>query len=238
MGEGALAGRADALNNRRRTAPHRICRRERACPSVDFSPASTAIIVIAAVFIATTATLAFAHEAELLVGRSAAGQIKIVADLHHPIGLAPSIFPGIPGYAFGEPAFHATILDDAPNDFFQLAPTANFQFLVTAADPGISIYTPTGPLALNTPVDLGPSVFDYHPIWHIPAGPVGANYNISVKIHDTTGTYTDSAPLVIPFTAIPEPHTLAVLALAPLALSATPPPSPTHFLINKSAATG
>ena len=54
--------------------------------------------------------------------------------------------------------------------------------------------------------------------WHIPAGPVGANYNITVQLRDSTGTYADSAPLTIPFTTVPEPHALALLALAPLAL--------------------
>ena|SRR5687768_186734 len=72
-----------------------------------------------AVIVAAVAAPADAHESELLVGRSAAGQIKIVADLHHAVPLPQSIFSDIPGYAFGEPAFHPTILDDVANDFFQ-----------------------------------------------------------------------------------------------------------------------
>jgi len=157
-----------------------------------------------------------AHEIVLLVGRSAAGQIKIDADLDHPVPLDLSIFPGIPGYAFGEPAFHSTILDDPTNDFFQPSASTNFQFIVVSADPGIGIYTPSGFVPLNTPVSLGPPVFDFHPVWHIPAGPIGATYNLTLKVQDTTNTYTDSAPLTVPFTAVPEPHTLALLALAPL----------------------
>jgi MYXO-CTERM domain-containing protein len=129
-------------------------------------------------------------------------------------GYPAAIFPGIPGYALAEPAFHATVLDDAANDSFQLAPDTNFQLLVTAADPGIGIYTASGMLPLNTAVGLGQPVFDYHPIWHIPAGPIGATYNITIQVRDTTGTYTDSAPLTIPFTAGPEPGTLALIALA------------------------
>jgi len=168
--------------------------------------------------IAVFAAPAPAHEVVLLVGRSAAGQIKIDADLHHPVGLEPSAFSGISGYAFGEPAFHSTVLDDPANDFFQPSTATNFQFVLVSADPGIEIYTPSGPVPLNTPVTLGQPVFDFHPVWHIPSGPIGAMYNLTLKVQDTTGTYTESAPLTVPFQAVPEPHTLGLLALTPLLL--------------------
>ena len=170
------------------------------------------------VAIAGPATPAKAHEIVLLVGRSAAGQIKIDADLDHPVPLPVSVFPGISGYAEGEPAFHATILDDPANDFFQLDPSASFQFVILSQDPGIGIYTPAGLQPINTPVTLGPSVFDFHPVWQIPAGPVGVTYNITLKVQDSTGLYTESAPLAVPFQSIPEPHTLALIALTPLLL--------------------
>jgi hypothetical protein len=175
-------------------------------------------VALAVFTVAATAPSSHAHEIVLLVGRSAAGQIKIDADLDHPIPLDPSIFPGISGYAFGEPAFHATILDDPANDFFQLDPAANFQFVITAQDPGIGIYTPSGLQPINTPATLGPSVFDYHPVWQIPAGPVGVTYNITLKVQDTTGLYTESAPLTVPFQSVPEPSTLALIAVMPLLL--------------------
>jgi hypothetical protein len=182
--------------------------------------ALAAPVIVAAAITAFATTAAPAHEIVLLVGRSAAGQIKIDADLHHPVPLPVSVFPGISGYAEGEPAFHATILDDPANDFFQLDPAANFQFVITAQDAGIGIYTPSGPVPLNTPVTLGPSVFDFHPVWQIPDpnSPIGAIYNITLKVQDTTGHYTESAPITVPFASVPEPHTLAMLALAPLLL--------------------
>jgi hypothetical protein len=181
--------------------------------------ALAAPVIVAAAITAFATTAAPAHEIVLLVGRSAAGQIKIDADLHHPVPLPVSVFPGISGYAEGEPAFHATILDDPANDFFQLDPAANFQFVITAQDPGIGIYTLTGLQPINTPATLGPSVFDYHPVWQIPAGPVGATYNITLKVQDTTGLYTESAPLTVPFQSVPEPAALALFALVPLALT-------------------
>jgi hypothetical protein len=177
-----------------------------------------ALVLVPAVVLIVIPTSTTAHEIVLLVGRSAAGQIKIDADLDHPVPLPVSVFPGISGYAEGEPAFHATILDDPANDFFQLDPAANFQFVITAQDPGIGIYTLTGLQPINTPATLGPSVFDYHPVWQIPAGPVGATYTLTIKVQDTTGMYTESAPLVVPFQAVPEPSTLALIALTPLLL--------------------
>ena len=172
-------------------------------------------IAVAAAIAATFApAAASAHEIVLNVGRSASNQIKVDADLDHAVPLEPSIFPDISGYALSEPAFHATILDDPPNDFFQLDPAANFQFVITAQDPGIGIYTPTGPIPLNTPVTLGPSVFDFHPVWNIPAGPVGITYTITLKVQDTTGRYTDSAPLSVPFQSVPEPAALTLITLA------------------------
>ncbi|MEA2734761.1 MAG: hypothetical protein QOE14_1212 [Humisphaera sp.] len=177
-----------------------------------------AVALVAAALLATFAAPAAAHEVELLVGRSAGNQIKIDADLVHPFHLPPSIFPGIPGYAFGEPAFHSTVLDDVANDLFQFSPTADFQFILLSKDPGIEVYTAAGPLPLNTPLLLGPSPFDSHPVWHIPAGPTGVTYNLTLKIQDTTGAYTDSAPFAMQFTSVPEPHTLALIALAPLVL--------------------
>ena len=180
---------------------------------------AAAVVALACiVVVAAMPTPAAGHETVLVVGRSAAGQLKISVDLHHAVGLPESAFPGIPGYAAASPEFHSVGSDDAANDFFRLAPTSNTQFVVTAADPGIGIYTITGMLPLNTPVFLGPPDFDNHPIWHVPAGPIGANYNLTLKLQDTTGTYTDSAPLVIPFTTVPEPGAIAMLALCALAL--------------------
>ena len=181
---------------------------------------AAAAVVALAWFVVAAAlpTPAAGHEIVLLFGHTAAGQLRIDADLHHPIGLPESIFPGIPGYALGEPAFHSTVFDDSTAGLFQPAAASNFQFVVTAADPGIGIYTPSGLLPLNTPVALGQPVVDYHPIWQIPAGPIGATYNITVKLQDTTGTYADSGPLTIPFTTVPEPHGIALLALGVVGL--------------------
>ena len=181
----------------------------------------TAAFVVGLAFIVSAGALpatADGHEVILLFGRTAAGQLRLDADLSHPLALPESVFAGIPGYALGEPAFHSTILDDTANDLLQPVGTANFQFVVTASDPGIGIYTPSGLLPLNTPVALGQPVVDYHPIWQIPGGPIGATYNITLKVQDTTGTYADSAALTIPFTAVPEPSGVALLAMGALAL--------------------
>ena len=48
----------------------------------------------------------------------------------------------------------------------------------------------------------------------IPAGPVGVTYNITLKVQDTTGQYTDSAPFTVPFQSVPEPAALTLITLA------------------------
>jgi hypothetical protein len=90
------------------------------------------------------ASRAAAHEQHLLVGRSAAGQIKVELDLHNPVVLKESIYPGITGFATGEIGVHSTILDEATNDFFQLSSSANFQLILVAKDPGIELWNDHG----------------------------------------------------------------------------------------------
>ena len=191
--------------------------------AADVAVALTAVVVA----VSAAGTPARAHEVVLHVGRTAGGQLRVDADLHHAITLPPSIFAGIPGHAAGEPAFHSVGVDDAANDLLRLAPAASVHFAVTSADPGIGVYTPSGMLALNSPVLLGQGEFDYHPVWHIPAGQPGTTYNITVKVQDTTGTYTDSAPLTIPF-VVPEPQAVTLLALTSLALHRRRRRAPAH----------
>jgi hypothetical protein len=64
---------------------------------------------------------ALAHEEQVIVvGRSAAGELKVDSDFDQRVELPVSIFPGISGFATGELALHSTILDDSTNDFFQI----------------------------------------------------------------------------------------------------------------------
>ncbi len=141
-------------------------------------------------------------EQEILCGRTAAGELKVVSDFAQPVELPGSIFPGIPGYATGELAFHSTILDDATNDFFQLSTAADFRLVLLAKQPGVEIWndTGTGFMDTNESFFIGSAPFDTHPIWNIVAGTPGSAYSLTLKLRDVTGLYPESAPMVLSFT--------------------------------------
>jgi hypothetical protein len=46
---------------------------------------------------------------------------------------------------------------------------------------------------------LGAPYFHHHPLWNITSGVYGESYEIQIKFHDGTGTYTDSEPVTILF---------------------------------------
>jgi hypothetical protein len=146
------------------------------------------------------------EEVEIQVGRSAARELRVASDFTQPVELPVSIFPGIPGYATGEVAFHSTILDDPTNDLFQLSTAADLRFVLLAKDPGMEVWNDTGSgyMATNETYFIGVFPFDNHPIWNIVNGTPGNTYSLSLKLRDVNGVYSDSAPFVLSFTPVPD----------------------------------
>jgi hypothetical protein len=154
-----------------------------------------------ALFVAGQVFQAAAHdEEEIIVGRSAAGQIKVDEDFTQPFHVPLSVFPGIPGYASGEIAFHSTILDEPTNDFFRFSGGGDFRFVLLAKDPGIEIWGGLSYMAIGESYFMGPDAFDVHPVWNIVSGTPGNMYSLTVRLYDTNGVYSDSEPLVLTFT--------------------------------------
>lgn len=147
---------------------------------------------------------AFAHEEEISVGRTAAGELHLHMHFDQPVELPLSIFPGINGYAFGELAFHSTILDEPAEDFFQLSPAADFRFVLLAKDPGIEVWNDTGSgyMVSNETFRIGPAPFDSHPIWNIISGTPGNSLSLTLKLRDLNGVYPDSESFVLSFTPV------------------------------------
>jgi hypothetical protein len=147
---------------------------------------------------------AFAHEEEILVGRTATGEIHLHMDFDQPVVLPLSIFPGINGYAFGELAFHSTSLDEPAEDFFQLSTATNLRFILLAKDPGMEVWNDTGSgfMATNEMFQIGVAPFDTHPIWNLVNGTPGNSYSLTLKVIDLNGVYSDSDPFVLNFTPI------------------------------------
>jgi hypothetical protein len=150
-------------------------------------------------------------EDDMLVGRTAAGQLKIETDFAQPLPLPASVYPGISGYATGELGLHSTILDEPTNDFFQLSSSADLRFILLSKDPGMEVwnYTGSGYLGIGESFYIGPPAFDTHPIWNLLGGIPGIAYSLTLRLHDLNGIYQDSAPLILRFT----------LAITPVALT-------------------
>jgi len=158
----------------------------------------------------------WAHEEQVIVvGRNAAGELKIDSDFDQPVVLPVSVFPGIPGYATGELALHSTIQDDPTNDFFQLSTAADFQLILLAKDPGMEVWNGTGYMKTNDTLSVGPSPFDNHPVWNLMNGTPGNAYSLTLKLHDLNGVYSDSEPFVLSFTPIQVRHRLEIMQLDP-----------------------
>jgi hypothetical protein len=154
-----------------------------------------------AAFVAWSVFHAAAHDEDaIIVGTGAAKQIKFDDGFPQPFVVPASIFPGFPGYASGEIAFHSTILDEPTNDFFQFSTNGDFRFVLVAKDPGIEIWGGFSYMTIGESYFVGPSPFDVHPIWNIVNGTPGNLYSLTVRFYDTNGFYADSDPLVLTFT--------------------------------------
>lgn len=156
--------------------------------------------LVMAMFIASQALA----EEEILVGRTAAGQLKVDVGFTQPLVLEASVYPGISGYATGALGLHSTLFDDTNNDFLQLSPAADFRFILLAKDPGMEVWNDTGSgyMGIGESFFIGQAPFDNHPIWNIVTGTAGNVYSLTLKLRDINGIYPDSTPFVLSFTPI------------------------------------
>lgn len=139
---------------------------------------------------------------EILVGRDAAGRLQVRLEGDLPVELNPSVFPGFPGWAEGQPGFESTILDDPGDDFYIPSAAAELQWILLSIGPGIRVLNDTGsaPMAPGETFYVGHPIFDVHPFWHIAAGQPGITASIRIVIHDLSGLYTDSEELELTLT--------------------------------------
>src|SRR5262249_34738900 len=135
------------------------------------------------------------------IGRSAAGQLRIVIEVSMPAPIPPSIFPGITGWANAEPGLASAELDEPAQDLFQLDPGSDVEFELVAFDPGIQIVTSHVWVPGET-LEFGPPVFDEHLVFDIYNGSVGFTYAIQIRVRDLSGLYTDSDVVTLQFTPV------------------------------------
>jgi hypothetical protein len=146
-------------------------------------------------------------EDEVDIGCSSANMLKLAAPFEEAIVLRRSPFPGITGYATGEVGVHSAQIEEPTNDFFLLSGSADLRLILVAKDPGIEVWNDHGSayMEIGETFYVGQPAFDTHPVWNIVSGVPGQNYTITMRIHDVSGTYTDSEPFEITFTPVAPP---------------------------------
>lgn len=156
-------------------------------------------MVLSAALLATPLERACAHG--VVIGRNAAGQLRALVEVHMPIPLPPSPFPGIPGWADAEPGIASAEIDEPTLDVYQLSADSDVQFELLRADPGIQIVT-SHAWAPGETLEFGPPFFDFHLVFDIFDGRIGATYAIEFRLHDLHGIHADSDVVTLLFTPV------------------------------------
>ena len=170
------------------------------------------------------------HHDDLLVGRSATGQLNIEFDFDEPQFLPP-VSGLLSGWAGDDPGFMARHDDEADEDFLRLAPGAQLRFELVGVDPALKAYSPGFATTLSSPGDSfvfpvdDEDILHTHLVWHIdvtdPAfDPLQTVWSLDFRLTDvgTTG-YAASEVYTLAFTNVPEPASLGVLLAAGLMLA-------------------
>lgn len=155
--------------------------------------------VAAVAVLLSAAQSAFAHG--VVVGQNSSGDLVVHIEVHQPIELPPSIFPGILGWANAEPGIASAELDEPDEDLFQLDDACSVQFIFVGADPGIQIVT-SHVWVPGESLEFGPPFFDDHLVFNIPDGEIGTSYAVQFRLHDLNGVHGDSEVYEIRFTPV------------------------------------
>jgi hypothetical protein len=163
------------------------------------------------------------------VGVDSTGKLKV--EFADPYEL-PLLGGGLlAGWGSDDPGFANLEADEPAEDLFVLDPDANIEVEFVSVDDAFNMWIPPffGEI-LDTPGerwDLGGSVFDIHPFWHIDSDDPGFNplqteWEITLKLVDTRPelgvAHADSDPFTLRFNPVPEPATVALLSLAGMGL--------------------
>jgi len=154
------------------------------------------------------------HVGDIVVGQSAAGQLKIHPDFFVPgdnyAYLAP-VVPPLQGWGDDDPGFdHATVGDPA-NDIYPLQPGAQIRLMVVSCDPAFRLID-GGFQFLDQPGEqtyLGNQNLHIHNIWNINSDdpqydPAQCVWHFACVLFDTGSTgYATSEPLSFSFTNVP-----------------------------------
>ncbi len=151
------------------------------------------------------------HAGDVIIGRDAAGKLKVEFDFSTVSSLS-SVSTPIQGWVGDEPGLEALADDEPDEDFFTLASGNNIVFELVSFASAFKVYTPGFGQLLDTPGemwDMGPSPHT-HANWFIDSTDAGYStgqqfWDGTFRIRDTGSTgYTMSDPFTLRFSNIPE----------------------------------
>jgi hypothetical protein len=173
-----------------------------------------------------TDSAAAQHLDDIIVGRSAAGQLKFEAGLDEVHLLLP-VNPPLSGWTGDEPGFDHLEVNEPDEDFFVLGAGAEVWLEGISLDAALRVYRNDLGAAILSPgqqILLGDHLLHTHVIWNISSSDPGFDpgqevWSGTFKLVDKGVTgYAESEPFTLRFTNIPEPATLVMLAAGGLAL--------------------
>lgn len=159
--------------------------------------------IVGAAAIACSCAVARGHE-ELIIGQDSVGRLKIHFHAKLPVEMPVSVFPGFPGWVAVEQGFESAPLDEPDEDFFQLDPASDIEFVLVSQDAGIRISNDTGDgfTPVGGTFHFGQPFFDFHPLWNIYDGVPGTEYSIVLYVRDRASISTDSEEVTVTFTPV------------------------------------
>lgn len=166
-----------------------------------------------------SAALAQHHE-EIQAAVDAQGRLHMHTHAPMPFMVPESPFVGIPGYATAEIALASLPSDHPAIGLFMLPATVDIRAVLVAADPGMQVFGIPQPLQVGQEIAMGAPVIHVLPVWHLPNGLPGQEYNISFYFRDASGQLQDSEVFELSFVPVPAPGGAALMGLGALGVCA------------------
>lgn len=191
---------------------------------------ATTCTALAAFALLANASTVFAgghvHDEDFVVGRTGSGQLAAEFDTGEIYELpVVTVIPG-DGFGLDDPGFMALGADEPTEEFYTLSMSAQIRIELVSKDADLQVLDS----ALFTSLMTNPSdqwampsgnTFDEHPFWFVDDpdfSELGQTFDLSFKLVDASGTYNESPVYATQFIAVPEPHSLALLAIGAVTL--------------------
>lgn len=170
------------------------------------------------------------HGDDFIIGRSGVSPFQIMIEADEHIMSGEEYIPLPPGegayeglFAVNDPGWIGLEEDEPDEDFYMLLPNHQVSLKRISFDDGFSMFDPTAGQILENDNDTYLFLLTTEGMIHshlifVGDGPEGTVWQAAFQIVDPSGLHAASEPFTISFEAVPEPATLALLALGGLAL--------------------